>query len=438
MAVKDEKPAPYGLTPAFERIVAAYACLRRNFYGTVGADLEFARFECADAALAVRAAQAVAKDLGTGPADAILVLQRLRRWQDEGTVTHEQAMEVFDLLEERFVGAHLPDEGAVLAELTPIVRRQMEGDAIRTALTEYGRRGDLEKAERAFQKARSVGVQDRTAGGKLSLASLDRIGKRHQGDRLGMGILDLDVALGGGMMRGCLGLFIAPSKGGKSIALIHQAAHALRQGYFVVLATLELSEEDQEARLIANLTGLPTDVVMSSTDDALVRARLEPLLPTLGVFRDKFFPPKVTPFSEITAWIKEVECEEARLVDLVIVDYIDKLGHARGGDKDRSWQVQGDNTEEMRLYVHGRKCWGWTASQPQRRDPKDRKRRLEIDDTGGAIAKSQAVDLIVTATKPTEDEVELFVAGNRHGKDGFSVGPFPQAFAFGQFVAVLP
>jgi hypothetical protein len=219
--------------------------------------------------------------------------------------------------------------------------------------------------------------------------------------------------------------------------LISVASFAMRAKHFVMLATLgDLDEEDQEARLIANLTGYPIDTVIGGSDRANLESAMSVMLPSLGPFVTKFFVPKETTFRDIADWVKEVEAEEKRKVDLLIVDYIDELGS--GDPKLRSeYEVQGQTMRDMRMWVRAHGCWGWTAAQPKRREVKERTKRIEIDDIADSMKKGRIADMILTCIKPTEDEVELYVAGNRHGRDKFSVGPMPHDFARGRFSVQL-
>ena len=191
-----------------------------------------------------------------------------------------------------------------------------------------------------------------------------------------------------------------------------------------------------EARILANLTGVPIDNVMDGSSDDEVTRRMALLAPRLGTFRHKFMPAKVTTCADIFAWVKEIEAEEGRPIDLLEVDYVDKMGASASalGKQDNTYQVQGDNAEELRLYVHGRGIYGWSASQAQRRSTKDRGKRLELDDLADSQNKARVVDLIVTATAPTEGEVALYVAGSRFSKGQFEVGPYLHDFASARVV----
>jgi hypothetical protein len=162
---------------------------------------------------------------------------------------------------------------------------------------------------------------------------------------------------------------------------------------------------------------------------------LDEMAPTLGVYRAKFFPAKVTSMLDIEAWIEELEEEEGREVDLVLVDYIDKVASSNSRHES-SYDVQEQAAEDFRLYVHNRQKYGWSAAQPQRLDAKARRRRLEMDDVSGSMGKIRVFDLVVTGHKPTDDVLELYVAGNRHGPDKWAVPAFPHDFATGRLTSV--
>lgn len=431
MAGKGGEVKAYELTPAFERVVAGLLASRPKFFGVLGYELEPQKFAQEPARLVVRAAQAVAADVGRGPAAPVLVVQRLRRWMAEGTVTAEQLDAVVDLLEEATHDP--PDEAQVVAELVPVVRQHMQNDAVRAAIEEYGRHGDFARVVEIVERARKLGTHDRSQGSKLTVGVLESIGRLRAADRLATGVLELDMQLNGGLARGHVGMVVAGAKAGKSFFLTHQIAHAIAQGHFVLEATLELSENDQQTRLVANLTNLPIDAIVDGSAEAQAAAALERLLPSLGVYRVKFFPAVLTRLAEVFEWVREMEAEEGRKVDLLVVDYIDKVG-AADRRLEGSYQIQGATTEEFRLYCHGRGIWGWTASQPKRRDAKDRNKRIDIDDVADSQNKVRVVDLILTMHRPSEAEVEFYVAGNRHGRDKFGVGPLPHNLVCGQLI----
>lgn len=421
----------YGLDPSFERMVATMACCRPTFYGTVGHAMQAERLAVAPAALALCAAQAHAKDTGRGASSPLVVVQRIRRWVTEGRQTQEELNDVIDMIDDH--ADSLPDEREVAAEVVPVMTRLLHGETALAAIEAYKKGEGFDAVEKMIQQSRAIGVIDKSIGSKLGVGVLDNIAAMRQADRLGTGVLELDVRLGGGLPRGCTGLFVAPAKAGKSQWLINVSACALEQGMFVAMVTLELSEEDQQARLIANLTGMPIDAIADVTNRAEVERRLNEKLPTLGVFRVKFYPAKITTMEDIADWVKEIEAEEGRKIDALIIDYVDEMGVTNKTLRSE-YEVQGQAMRDVRLYVHGRSIYGWTAAQPKRRDVQTRTKRLEIDDIADSMKKGRIADLIITCIRPSEQEVEMFVAGFRYGEDKFSVGPLVHEFACARFV----
>jgi len=427
-------PKPYDLDPAFELRVVLLCCCRPRFWGALGVLLDIQRITNPSHVLMLRAVRAIAKDNGAGPTEYATVAQRLKRWVNEGHVKHEEYKVVADTFAD--LGDYAPDEKEVAKELTPILRRIAEADVVRRGMDLFSKRGDFSELAAMASQVANMGLADRSIGGKIGAESLQRIAKLRQMERLPVGIPELDVGIGGGLPRGRLGLFAAGGKVGKTMLLGHAGCTALRLGLFVAYVTLEIGEGELEARILANLTGVPIDNVMDGSSDDEVTRRMALLAPRLGTFRHKFMPAKVTTCADIFAWVKEIEAEEGRPIDLLEVDYVDKMGASASalGKQDNTYQVQGDNAEELRLYVHGRGIYGWSASQAQRRSTKDRGKRLELDDLADSQNKARVVDLIVTATAPTEGEVALYVAGSRFSKGQFEVGPYLHDFASARVV----
>ncbi len=424
----------YGLDPSFERTVAAVLCSRPKMFGIIGGEIAPERFNLPEVSLAVRGAIAHAKDSGHGPHHASVVLQRLRRWYGEGSITIEEVNAVVDMLSD--MEDVVLDEHSISTELIPLLQKLIRSEAALVGMEEYGKpASDFAKVEVLLQRAKSLGIQDHSTGSKLGLGALGDIKRVRQADRLSLGILELDAGLGGGLPRGKTGMFVAGPKAGKSMYLTHVNATTLLTGKFVAMATLELSEEDQQSRLIANLTNIPIDSIIEGLMEYEVADALEELMPRIGVFRTKWFPPISTTMVEIMEWVKEIEQEEGRKVDLLSMDYLDKLGSSNK-KQTSSYDIQGQSAEEYRLYIHGRSMYGMTASQPKRRPANERSKRIDIEEVADSQNKVRVMDLVLTGHRPTENEIEIYVAGARNMRDKFSVGPYPMDLACGRIVPV--
>jgi hypothetical protein len=429
--VSDSKP--YGFSAAFERELAVALLTRPVVYGHLGPDLDPSRFTSGeDVRLGIKIARLYASEHGRGPSSSSIAYERARLLVHGGKLTQEELDDLGELLSSH---DRLPSDDDLVATAVVVLRRDLEQAAILKAMELHGARKDVAPALEGLKHARELGRVDKSTGLKLGLGALDSIRRLRQADRLPTPCLELDFKIGGGLPRGKAAIIAMTAKGGKSFWLTGQSGVGLQRGLFVACATLELSEEDQSTRLISLLSTVPIDDITAGARDAEVEERLEALLPTLGIYRVKFFPARITHFGHIVRWIEDIEQEEGQAVDLLVMDYLDKVGSTNPKHVS-AYEIQGQAAEDFRLYVYGRGLWGWSASQPKRKDASVKgSRRLGIDDLADSQEKVRVMDLIVTGHRPAEGQVELYVPGSRISADGFTVGPFAMDLARAQFIA---
>lgn len=421
---------PYELDPDFERAVAILCCTRPKFYGTIGHALDLDALGLPECKLAVKAAMAIAKELGHGPTSPVMVTQRLHRWRGEGSVNQKQINSVVDLFLD---SPDPPPEMDVIAELKPVLQRRMQASVVTLAMDEFARRGDFESVAKIIAQAKRLGTHDVNIGTRLGPASFDEISRIRHIDKVKLGIDELDIGIGGGLPRGALCVYVGGPGGGKSMMLSHSTAHMLASGLFVVYATLELSRAVVLARIMANLTGVPIDSITSG-DDKAARKAIKQMYPILGTCIVKDFPAKATTMLDIRQWVKACEEEEGHPVDGVVIDYGDKLKSHNKDDKNE-YASQGTVYEDMRLYMFETGKWGLTGSQAKGKAAKEKRRRIEIDDLADSMNKGRVADLCITINPtPEGDELEYYVAKNRNGKSNFSVGPMPHDWSVGSMV----
>lgn len=416
----------YGLAPSFERQVAVLAVTVERFMGIIGHAVEPDSLNSDTARLIFKVTRQIFKETGKGPMHESIVLQRLKRLNREGKVSIKQYNAVLDLL----IESDTPDLLAVVAELAPVVRRKLHSEVVREAMEEYGKRGDFSSITAKLQFANSVGEVDSGIGlriGNDSFAEIDRVRRIH---RMPTGIPELDAVLRGGPPRGTLTMFIAGSGGGKSMMLSHMAARNWAYGMFVAYATLELPDFEVASRVKANLTGVPTEEIAAGEFDE-VREKLEEMHPTLGTFIVQKFSPKHTTAVDIIRWVKKCEDLEGYGVDLLIVDYVDKLRSKN--TRDNEYITQGQQTEEIRVFVEDNGKWGATASQAKTKG-RDSRKRLTMDDVRDSSRKVDVSDLVIPISKSGEDMLEYGVDKFRYGSSGDVVGPLAHDWAHGRMV----
>lgn len=416
------------MEPAFERAVLVLCSCRPRFWERVGRYLDpDSMLDPPVAKAMVDAVRAIAAEVGQAPSSVLLVLQRLRRLLDDGKVTQKLVDSVGELVDQA-EDFGLPDEDEVAEELAPVLRRRMQSDAVVKSHDEYARRGDfsnivdlLSRAERVGKKAGSGTVRLGSAG----LASIEQI-KNLQ--RLSTGVMELDLPLAGGPSRGTLTLFIGEYGVGKSNLLVSRAAEGLKVGNFVGIVSLELTKAHQFARLVANLTGVPVDDIL---DNQTLRGeagrRLDLIVPKIGLCHVVEMAPGATTTKDLVRWVDDVEAQECRKMDQLVVDYADKLHDPRVRDNNTYLMYRYIYEDLRHVIAERRMMWVDTASQAGRSEKK-RQEILGGNSVADSMHKVRVPTLVITMT-PQEEGITYFVDKNNFGKSRFSVGPIPHDFA---------
>ena len=424
------KQEPYNLDPRFERVAATLTCTSRSFFKRIGGSLHPDGFVDEPAQLAVRAALAIGKESGAGPASSVVVLQRLRRWMSEGRVTLEQIQAVGVMIDEVEDQELDRGEDAIIMELVPILRHQYEREAAHAAVETYSNKGDWSRVTSLVERARSVGVVDTSPGITFGADAFSELAKMKELSFLPTGIMELDAFLDGGLRKGGEGVVIGSAGAGKSMFLSQATANAVHLGQNACIATLELPEGEQLARLVANLTGIPTKAVLDGRmSDA--RRIVTAMEPQIGKCVVKYFTPQVTTVEDVLAWKMETEQRLGQPVALLTVDYADKLTTASAGKHDNDYKLMNKVYEKLRINAEQTGSWTWTASQAKRGDKK--RKRIDLDDVSDSMGKVRVADLVITlGIEDQQQLVSFFIAKNRTGRALATVGPLPTDFPLGR------
>ena len=87
----------------------------------------------------------------------------------------------------------------------------------------------------------------------------------------------LNTAMGGGLKRKAIAVFVAPPKRGKSLWMIHCAASLIRSGKNVLFLSCELSEKMVARRIDANLLDIPMSELSAKLDKNIFKSRFKEL-----------------------------------------------------------------------------------------------------------------------------------------------------------------
>lgn len=426
----------YGMHPAFERVVLFYCTASQRFWSRLGKELEVELMALPEAKPILTACHAVTKETGAGPTSPLIVIQRLQSLVTDGKFTDEGVSNVYDLIEAVEDGDRPPME-SVIGALVPVVKQRMHEQAIDASHHDFKKKGDMSTTRGLLDKAQRLGQSDELAGTTLdSKVSFATICAMQNVSRLSTGLVDLDTGIGGGLAKQCIGVAVGHSGAGKSMFLATGVGESVRNEKFTGMPTLELNEAGQLARVIANLTGIPTnDIIELEPARKEAQRRMEILDGKIGRCEIAEFAPMST-VRDLVEWIDQKEQDAGMKMEALFIDYADKMFHPG---------LRNANEYEVMRYVYegirrdiavARDMWVWTASQATR-PSKESQKRIELHHVSDSMHKIRVADLVVTINRDEDDEmVNLWVAKNRHGRDHFTVGPLMTHFECGRFVPV--
>ena len=426
----------YGLFPAFEEEVVYLCCSFPRFWGRIGNAIEPESMGTPVTKLLMQAAHAVAADSGNGPANSSVVMQRIKRWSEEGRVTKKQideALAMFDAVEDRGV----PTGEAVIAELKPVLQRRMQKDAVQAAVQGYTAKDDLTAVAKMIDKASRLGDTNLSAGISLDNGVWDVLSSMSLTNRLSTGIEELDALIDGGIGRGQLGIAVGGPGDGKSMFLNHVATDALLSGLTVAYLTLEIPEPLVISRLMANLLDVPEKAMRGGKSNPEAQERMKNLKEflasnnrKLGDVKIHYMTPHATTVQDVKEWIALVEEELGKPVDLLVVDYADKL-YAK---KEKEYEAMRVVYEGLRHFAVEKNFWVWTASQATRqKDSKSSTSTKGINDLADSQHKARAADLVLTLNATENGSMmTIYVAKNRTSDSQLTAGPMPTDFKYGR------
>ena len=226
------------------------------------------------------------------------------------------------------------------------------------------------------------------------------------------GWVPLDRITSGGLGKGELGVVIAPTGAGKSMALVHLASQALKAGKTVVYYTLELEDTVVASRFDSCLTGIPLNDLRDFKEVVLEKVKgME------GSLIVKEYPTK-------NASTETIKNHLARLRNrgiepsLIAVDYADLLKPVRAKREKR--QELEEIYEELRGLAKINECCVWTASQTNRSGLNAEV--ITMESISEAFNKCFVADFIFSLSRTMEDKQgntgRIFIAKNRNGVDG--------------------
>jgi len=222
----------------------------------------------------------------------------------------------------------------------------------------------------------------------------------------------IDNVCKGGLGQKELGVVIAPTGAGKSMALVHLGTQALKEGKTVVHYTLELQDLVVATRYDSCLSKIPLQNLAAFKEKIY-----EEVQDIRGKLIIKEYPTKTASTQTVRNHLEKLKMRNVS-VDMIIIDYGDLLRPVRYLKEKRN-ELE-SIYEELRAIASEYECPVWTASQTNRSGLNAEV--ITMESISEAFNKCFVADFIFSISRTIEDKVtnsgRLFIAKNRNGPDG--------------------
>jgi len=223
---------------------------------------------------------------------------------------------------------------------------------------------------------------------------------------------ELDDLCKGGLGEGELGVVIAPTGTGKSMALVHLGAEAIKVGKTVIHYTLELASTVIASRYDSCITGVPLKDLFSFKEQIFDTVQeLE------GNLIIKEYPTKSASPATIKTHLEKLR-HRGIPIDMIIVDYGDLL-RPNVIRKEKRHELE-TIYEDLRALAQEFKCPCYTASQTNRSGLNAEV--ITMESISEAFNKCFVADFIFSLSRTIQDKNtnsgRFFIAKNRNGPDG--------------------
>ncbi len=356
-----------------------------------------------------------------GPLTLPILRERLRAAVEREEITRAEIPSYCDLVSALEVDALPGEREYVLAQVADFIVFQSLRKALDESLTLMPE-GKWPEIRGLLTRALDSGLRDLDLGlHYFRDASARLMGARDEAlERvLPTGIPELDAHLHrGGLGAGEMGLVLAPTNRGKSIALLSFANRALLSNARVALYTLEMSASAVASRADAAWTGLRMSELDDRSDEVAIK---------LGKLHERFgdaliikqWPPHTATVGMVHAHLEQLAATGFR-PDLVVIDYGDLMKpQARYAERRHELAIV---FEQIRGLAVELDCPVWTATQSNRAALK--KEIVGLEDLSESFDKAMIADLVLALCQTQEEEqmdppqMRLFLAKNRSERKG--------------------
>lgn len=313
------------------------------------------------------------------------------------------------------------DRDFVIEKIADFARKQAVTQATLKSAEILDSGGDINAILPLMQKAIDVGTTDLTSAydykdgiDQRSAIRKARLKGEIEWNSVSTGYKDMDNTLfKKGWGKAELSLYMAPSKAGKSIALLEHALRAAERGFNVLFVSLEVSTEIQIDRMDSNISGVKMDDLYTYIDK--VEDRVKRWSSRAANLKLHEYPTGSFRVSDLRRLIKKYQAIGV-VFDLVVVDYADiMLSESTSTEGiDKSKQVLID----LRALAQGENIAILSATQTNRDGAKVDV--IEAIHVAEDYNKIRIADLVISINcneiEKTTGEARLYYAASRNQK----------------------
>ena len=279
---------------------------------------------------------------------------------------------------------------------------------------------DYSKARSILDKALSVGEE---SGGVDYFGSIIPRLKHNllgsQSEPIPTMISEIDNAINGGLRAGEVGMILAPTGRGKSIVLSNFAFGGAWNAKNVLIVSTELSEDAIGTRLDMMFSGFSRDMIANYPKEFVAKMS-EIRKKVRGKIWIKTYKPRKATVDTIRIYIDKLYSLHNFKVDLLVVDYIDKI-KSPIHYSDKRWEFA-TVSESLVGLSKDLEIPIWTASQTNRSGY--RATIVQMDTVSEAINKIQDADVVISLSQTQEEResgiMRFYFAKVRNARSGFA------------------
>lgn len=148
--------------------------------------------------------------------------------------------------------------------------------------------------------------------------------------KIPLDIENINVALGGGLVKKSIACILGSTNSGKTTWLVHMAASLIRSGKNVGILSGEMSVKAYHSRIDANILDTPIQDFKANMDVDKYKSKFKSLLKqTHGELLIKYFRAGSMNALHIRNWLQEIKLKKGFIPDVLILDHLTLFGSTR-------------------------------------------------------------------------------------------------------------